>query len=249
MAYEMQSLGARGLSSQSISTISHCPTDFPTLAFNHAPSSSTEAEYDRLRSLAHAELSKKASLAHEAHEAYERGDGARAHDLSEESKSHGAKADDYNRQASEYIFRANNANVPGDTIDLHGQYVEEAEQILGTRIRAAQSQGQGHLHVIVGKGNHSVDHVQKVKPAVEKLCQELGLRYRTEENEGRIYIDLQGGGGGYQEGPPPPLSGGFGPQYGQGYPGGGYGGGQQQQEEEDVVTGLFKCLKGCCTVM
>ena len=231
------------------------PTD-SVEAFNHEPSSNTEAEYDRLRNLARQEISKKQSIGAQAHQAYESGDGARAHDLSEQAKRHGAQADAYNKQASDYIFRANNANVPGDTIDLHGQYVEEAERILSVRIRSAQSQSQSHLHVIVGKGNHSEDHVQKIKPAVEKLCNELGLSYRTEENAGRMYIDLQGGGGGYVNQPPPPLPGNFGNQYGQGYTGGGYGGGygggtqqQQQQQEEELVSGIFKCLKGCCTVM
>lgn len=46
---------------------------------------------------------------------------------------------------------------------------------------------------IVGKGNHSVNHVQKLKPRVERVCQELGLQYTTEENAGRIYVDLTGG--------------------------------------------------------
>lgn len=57
--------------------------------------------------------------------------------------------DTYNRQASEYIFRENNAvgRVDGDTIDLHGQFVEEAERILEERIRYARGTGQTHLHV------------------------------------------------------------------------------------------------------
>ena len=57
--------------------------------------------------------------------------------------------DQYNRQASDYIFRENNAvdRVDGDTIDLHGQYVEEAERILEDRIRYARGAGQDHLHV------------------------------------------------------------------------------------------------------
>ena len=57
----------------------------------------------------------------------------------------------YNKQASEFIFRENNADgrVPADTIDLHGQFVEEAEDILEERIRYAQAHGQTHLHVIV----------------------------------------------------------------------------------------------------
>ena len=57
--------------------------------------------------------------------------------------------DQYNKQASEFIFRENNApgRVADNTIDLHGQFVEEAEQILEQRIRYAQQQGQTHLHV------------------------------------------------------------------------------------------------------
>ncbi|KAK4984783.1 hypothetical protein LTR50_006405 [Elasticomyces elasticus] len=113
----------------------------------------------------------------------------------EEKKQHAQLMDQYNKQASDYIFRENNAvgRVDGDTIDLHGQFIEEAEEIVRQRIRYAQSTGQSHLHIIVGKGNHSPGHVQKVKPAVEQICQELGLQYATEENAGRIYVNLQGG--------------------------------------------------------
>lgn len=59
--------------------------------------------------------------------------------------------DAYNQQASDYIFRENNAvgRVDGDTIDLHGQFVEEVERILEQRIKYAQSTGQTHLHVYV----------------------------------------------------------------------------------------------------
>jgi hypothetical protein len=175
--------------------------------------------------------------------------------------------DKYNRQARDYIFRENNNpdRVSGDTVDLHGLFVEEAEDVLEERIRVARSRGETHLHVIVGKGNHSRNHVQKIKPRVEQVCRELGLQYRTEENEGRIFVNLQGGS--VEQMPPPPMH----PQYGDGgYPGqqqqqhyGGHGqqhhgpqhGGQQQQNdevEELVKKGLpklFKALKGCCVVM
>jgi DNA-nicking Smr family endonuclease len=57
--------------------------------------------------------------------------------------------DQYNKQASDHIFRENNApgRVADDTIDLHGQFVEEAQNILEQRIRYAQQSGQTHLHV------------------------------------------------------------------------------------------------------
>ena len=101
----------------------------------------------------------------------------------------------YNKQASDFIFRENNADgrVAADTIDLHGQFVEEAEDILEERIKYAKSTGQTHLHVIVGKGNHSPGHIQKIKPRVEQVCREQGLQFHTEPNEGRMYVNLQGG--------------------------------------------------------
>lgn len=222
-------------------------------AFNHSTSNDSEREYDRLRDLARHEQSQHQSLAARSQQAYQSGDGGAAHDLSVQSKAHAAQADAYNKQASEYIFRENNAvgRVDSDTIDLHGQFVEEAEEILEQRIRHAQQTGQGHLHVIVGKGNHSVGHVQKIKPRVEAICRELGLQYNTEQNEGRIYIDLRGGG---QHGAPQMPAFDYGKQhqpqhaqYGQphhetaypmsgGYPGQQqqmqYGGGQQQQHHQ-----------------
>ncbi|RAK98618.1 Smr domain-containing protein, partial [Aspergillus ibericus CBS 121593] len=137
--------------------------------------------------------------------------------------------DDYNKQASDFIFRENNANgrVAADTIDLHGQFVEEAEEILEERIKYAKTHGQDHLHVIVGKGNHSVNHIQKIKPRVEQVCQELGLQYATEENAGRIYVNLTGGPADLATAPVPSH-----PHYQQQqqHPSGSYAPPQQQQQ-------------------
>jgi len=162
--------------------------------------------------------------------------------------------DEYNRQASEYIFRENNApgRVESDQIDLHGLFVEEAERILELRIREDQARGQHHLHAIVGKGNHSTGHVQKLKPKVEELCQELGLQYRTEENAGRIFINLQGGDpyetehAGHQDG--------YGGHHQQQQHHGGHHQQQQQDDGGDIVQELLprilrKLEKACCVVM
>ena len=189
--------------------------------------------------------------------------------LSQEGKRHQRRQAEYNRRASEFIFRENNApgRVADDTIDLHGQYVNEAREILEARIRHAQATGQTHLHVIVGKGNHSAGRVQKLKPRVERLCRELGLDYATEENEGRIYVDLRGRGGRGRRhhaaaSRPPPL-----PDQPHGYQGDQSASRphrrpqrqrpqrrqqqQQQQEEEEGEGegGIFDCLKACCLVM
>ncbi|KAI8662604.1 hypothetical protein LRP88_06817 [Fusarium phalaenopsidis] len=213
-----------------------------------------EQEYDRLRDLARAEAEKRNDCFARSRQAYEDGDGAAAKELSNEGKAHAARMDDYNQQASDFIFRENNADgrVEPDAIDLHGQFVEEAERILEDRIRADQANGQTHLIAIVGKGNHSSGGVQRIKPKVEELCQELGLQYRTDEdNVGRIIINLQGG---------EPLP----PSHGGGYSGH-HGGHQQQQQhhqpqqQENDEVGQFvekqlpwllqKLEKHCCVVM
>ncbi|KAH7326417.1 hypothetical protein B0I35DRAFT_422650 [Stachybotrys elegans] len=179
-----------------------------------------------------------------------------AKELSNRGKEHDRQMDEYNRQAAEFIFRENNANgrVEPDSIDLHGLFVEEAERILEERIRADQAAGQTHLHAIVGKGNHSARGVQKLKPKVEELCDELGLRYRTEENAGRIYINLQGGeplGPGHDEQPHYGGGGGGYPGQHQGHHGGQHGGQQHQDEgDSELVPWLLKKLeKHCCVVM
>ncbi|KAK2629820.1 hypothetical protein QTJ16_000640 [Diplocarpon rosae] len=224
-------------------------------AFNHSTSGDAEAEYDRLRDRARQEAAQRSRCFDQAHQAYERGDGGAAHQLSEEGKRHAAKMDQFNKQASDYIFRENNApgRVAADTIDLHGQFVEEAEDILEQRIRYAQQNGQTHLHVIVGKGHHSANHVQKIKPRVEHVCRELGLQYATEANAGRMYINLAGGPASM-----PPADG---QQHGQQHGGSprppprpGHHENTQNDDELEklarkVVPRILKKLDGCCVVM
>lgn len=233
-------------------------------ALRSADNDDVEREYDRLRDQARLENDKAHQASQRSQEAFRAGDHESSGKYSRESKQHYAKRDDYNRQAADYIFRENNApgKVDQDAVDLHGLYVEEAERILEQRIRAAQSRGQEHLHAIVGKGNHSTGHVQKIKPKVEELCRELGLKYRTEENAGRIYINLQGGeplqpgqhGGGQQQ--QQQQHGGHSHGGQQQHGGQQHGGqqGQQQSEMDDLVGKLLprilkKLEKACCTVM
>ena len=158
-----------------------------------------------------------------------------------------------------------------DTIDLHGQFVEEAEDLLKARIRDAQRRGQSHLHVIVGRGNHSAGGVAKIRPRVERLCTELGLDWRIDEgNEGKLFVDLTGGkvppgggGGGHggyqQQGQHHQQQGGHHQQQGghhQQRPQGQHhqqrpqGQHQQrpQEEENEVEKAVSKCL-GCCVIM
>jgi DNA-nicking Smr family endonuclease len=68
------------------------------------------------------------------------------------SASSKSERDRYNEEASNYIFRENNANLGPDVIDLHGQFVVEARKILGIRIAEGIRTNMPGLHVIVGKG-------------------------------------------------------------------------------------------------
>lgn len=112
------------------------------------------------------------------------------------------------------------------------------------RIQAAKRQHVKGIHVIVGKGIHSENHIQKIKPAVERFCHENNLAFSIEKNAGRIYIDLEGEGGevewgnsGYQPHPQPHHA----PQHQGG--GGGGGGGQQGEASGGLLNLLFGCIK------
>lgn len=164
--------------------LTHSPHDY-----NHA----TDSEYHRLRDLAEKAYGRKQKLSHESQAAYQSGQKAKAHELSEKSKQEVAKAEDYNLQAAEYVFRQNNADSASDEIDLHGLYVREAQWILKKRIYAMIQQGEPQIRVIVGKGLHSPHGIAKLKPAVEELCDEAGLKnYIDPHNAGVLRIELKG---------------------------------------------------------
>jgi hypothetical protein len=101
---------------------------------------------------------------------------------------------------------------------------------------------------------------------VEQVCRELGLQYATEENAGRMYVNLTGGpaemppvhhpsgGHHYQQQPPPQQQ-----QYGGGYqqyPGQQQPHQQQPQQQDEieqivnkVLPRVLRKLGDCCIVM
>ncbi|PVH15037.1 uncharacterized protein CXQ87_005316 [Candidozyma duobushaemuli] len=155
--------------------------------YNHA----TDNTYKNLRDKADQMYEKRKKLSNQSQQAYQNGDKQKAHELSEESKKILAQAENYNRQAAEYVFRENNADSAEDEIDLHGLYVKEAEWIMQKRLSECIRTYQSHLRVIVGKGLHSANGIAKLKPAIEQLCQESGLKhYIDPKNTGVMVIDL-----------------------------------------------------------
>ncbi|TRX90358.1 hypothetical protein FHL15_008723 [Xylaria flabelliformis] len=219
-----------------------------------------DKEFERLRQSAKAEYLKRDDCMARAHQAYDRGDGAGAKQLSNAGKAHAAEGDKLNRDASKMIFAKVNDGIDTHMIDLHGLYVHEAVDFTTTRIRTDQSQGYTGLHVIVGQGIHSIDHKQKIKPAIEELCETLGLQYATEENAGRIYVNLQGGDVTHL--PPPPSQHDGSQHHSQHHHGDQqqhhsnqqqqhHGGQTQDEEQYDEVEKFLKKLinKYCCNVM
>ena len=53
---------------------------------------------------------------------------------------------------------------------------------------------------IVGKGIHSQNHLIKLKPAIEDLCQKHHFKYYVEDNDGRILIKFGEGSGQLSQG-------------------------------------------------
>jgi hypothetical protein len=52
----------------------------------------------------------------------------------------------------------------------------------------------------VGKGIHSLNHIQKLRPAIEQLCQKHQFKYYIEENDGRILVKFGEGAGHLSQG-------------------------------------------------
>ena len=93
--------------------------------------------------------------------------GDKGKELSDEGKEHGAKMEEFNRQAAEAFFNAHNMGNDLYTIDLHGLYVEEAVERVKERFEKIGRKGT--LVVIWGAGNHSEGGVRKIKPAILEI--------------------------------------------------------------------------------
>ncbi|WVQ74424.1 hypothetical protein IAR50_004025 [Cryptococcus sp. DSM 104548] len=153
----------------------------------------TNAQYVELRNKARKEGDEAHKCFAASQTAYKSGDGAEAHNLSVQGKSHQKKQDDLDDQAAAWIFNENNRDSPPGTIDLHGLYVKEAIERTEAAINDCQRQRREELRIIVGKGLHSQGGHAKIKPAVESLMQKYNLSaYVDQSNTGVLIVDLEG---------------------------------------------------------
>jgi DNA-nicking Smr family endonuclease len=151
-------------------------------------------QYKQLRASAHREGDLMAKSFDESHKAYAQGDGGRAKQLSNQGHEHKQKMEQFNQQAADWIFHANNEDSAPNEVDLHGLYTEEAIAKTEQAIREHQQRGTQELRIIVGKGIHSQNHVAHIKPAVEKLMHDYNIAANIDpKNAGVLLVHLQGG--------------------------------------------------------
>jgi len=142
--------------------------------------------YLSLRARANEHGDKMAKCFQESHEAYTRGDGALAKELSNQGKDHQQKMGELNKEASDFIFVENNKDSKPGEVDLHGLYVKEAIARADLAILDAKSRGQPQIIFIVGKGLHSQGGIAKIKPAIEELIQKHQLRTEMDPNNSGV---------------------------------------------------------------
>ncbi|KAI0035897.1 hypothetical protein K488DRAFT_42349, partial [Vararia minispora EC-137] len=150
-------------------------------------------QYVALRDRARQEGDAMARAFDASHHAYESGDGARAKELSNEGHAHKSEMERLNREASQWIFYQNNTDSKPGEVDLHGLYVKEAIQYTDKAILEAQQRGDPEIHLIVGKGLHSLGGHAKIKPAIEDLMRKHDLVAALDpDNNGVLIVQISG---------------------------------------------------------
>ncbi|KAJ6609822.1 hypothetical protein B0H10DRAFT_2062625 [Mycena sp. CBHHK59/15] len=148
--------------------------------------------YVRLRAQANEEGDQMAKSFAESHEAYGRGDGAGAKQLSNQGKEHQRKMVELNKEASNWIFIENNKDSKPGEIDLHGLYIKEAIEQTDKALEEAKRRGDSEVHLIVGKGLHSQGGAAKIKPAIEELMQKHRLFAELDPHNAGVLVVRMG---------------------------------------------------------
>eukprot|EP00940_MAST-03C_sp_MAST-3C-sp2_P003325 g3325.t1 len=148
----------------------------------------TGKEGSRLRKLASECAAKREHFYASAHRAFEDGDRDEGMRLIECGKVEAQKMRDYNMKASDAIFHFRNKGHGPLYLDLHGQYVADALDILRKRLGSLLWNNKDDLlRCITGAGHHSKNHVARIKPAVRKMVEDMGLKYEV-DNAGAYII-------------------------------------------------------------
>ncbi|CAG8492294.1 119_t:CDS:2, partial [Ambispora leptoticha] len=155
-----------------------------------------EARYQNYRRLAGEQARIRKQISEQAQAAYRNGNGRKAKELSNKAKEHYKEMEKYNKMAAEFIYRENNKNRSYQELDLHGLFVTEALEYTEQRIQYCKSMKAKNLVIIVGKGNHSIGGVSKLKPAVAELINKYQIRCTPNRpNPGCLFLEFDQGKG------------------------------------------------------
>ncbi|KAL5537130.1 N4BP2_1 [Sanghuangporus sanghuang] len=139
-----------------------------------------------------------------ASEAYASGDRDFAKKLRDKGAQHRHNSRNYHRMAAAEIFNHHNPEYDINPnarvkIDLHHLHVREAKEYVERHIDLCRRAKLSRTEIISGRGNHSVDGVAKIRPAIMELM-ESQRDVEVDEHEtnpGRIvvrFLDVSGGG-------------------------------------------------------
>lgn len=120
--------------------------------------------------------------------AYSKGEHAQAAYLSEQGRNFNKLARNADEKASLDIFQARNKNIQNiTTIDLHGQHVKQATNLVKLHLLISTfSPSNQLLKVITGSGAQGMG---KVKQSVIRLLNREGLQWK-EDNPGTLVIKV-----------------------------------------------------------
>ena len=124
--------------------------------------------------------------------AYSRNDHAAAKKESAAGHAADRRSKQFQERAAQMYYQRNNAGRGPAEVDLHGLRVQEAVVYAERAMEAAKQQHKlKKMVLVVGRGNHSQDHIPKVKPAIMQLIEKHNLRCTPGiPNQGCIQVEF-----------------------------------------------------------
>ncbi|CAE6475691.1 unnamed protein product [Rhizoctonia solani] len=149
-----------------------------------------DPHYEQLRARARQAGDSMSRSFEDAKKAFNRGEKAKAKQLSEAGKRYQAKMRRLNKEAGDWVHEQLNSGER-DGVDLHGLHVSEAVEKAESATRTSQNRGDEQFRIIVGRGSHSEGQVARVKPAIVNLLSRKHLNsYTDPRNEGVIIVQF-----------------------------------------------------------
>lgn len=143
---------------------------------------------DQLRKEANDAGDEMSKLYDKANEIYKT-DKKKAKEMQLDAADKRKEQTELNKKASDLYYQANNLQNDKYTLDLHGQYVNEAMELVEKRLKEIGFKGD--IIIVVGAGHHSENNVRKIKPKLEEYLKEKKIKYDDNQpNNGCMTLHL-----------------------------------------------------------